>query len=248
MTSSCILQHTRRFLSYNMVDGRASLIPPIEDAKVALDLRRGQACCKVARSARREARFRVHPGAGKQPRARYFCRDNGTIKALLPGRWNLAAGIVAQAVAYRYPKERVVTKGMKWTIPAEASPIDIDLLCEVAGFSEVAGRETVAFKSEGQLSNHEYQQSIAKQLQVARKNEEKQGSALHLRKYLEKRMELVIKQRWSRAFRGTWYVDMRNGLTLRRELAATTRIRERASFRQHRDEGQPSPENLARLG
>jgi hypothetical protein len=204
---------------YTITDGQASVISPIDSATIAIHISVNHYVTKLGtREIEGPAcKFIVGLVNGQ---LHYFEPDSTIVKKLPRSRVTPACIALGAALVFYYPKKNVLAKGMKWTIPA-ASHHGIELPCEVVGFAEIAGGEAAVIKAERHLSNQEYQRDIAGQMKRARENEQKRGSSSHVSQTLAKSLQEIIKEECTQAFQFTWYVDLKSGITVRRELVAT---------------------------
>jgi len=82
----------------------------------------------------------------------------------------------------------------------------------------------VALKAERRLNNQEYQRSIAVQIQQAKDFRKQQGpnpNVDDMARSLEGALAQVIKEQSTQEFHAAWYVDITNGIMVRREVTTT---------------------------
>ena len=146
----------------------------------------------------------------------FFDNADGAPQRLPLARVSPACVGLGTGITFSYPKDEPLAKGMKWTVP-ETSRFNFDLPCEIAGFAEVAGRETVKILAERTLSNQDVQRLIARRMRGA-KNEAR-----------ESRVKEAIAENTTMAYHFTLYADLKTGVVMRQEVSLTVTRLGRAS-------------------
>jgi hypothetical protein len=136
---------------YNVTAGRATSTDAIEDGKLAIRICTEQMATK--------SRFhRQEMAGGECAIVPYrFTRDyfqvlGGTPKKVPRSEVNIPCALVASWLTFRYPTEELLAPGTKWINPNNSDSSDGNLSCEVVGFAEVGGRQTVKIRGEKQVS------------------------------------------------------------------------------------------------
>jgi hypothetical protein len=144
----------------------------------------------------------------------YFEVAQGAPKKIPFKKVNSACMDLASGLAIDYPKRKELVKGMKWKIP-RTSDSYYEYPCEIIGFAEVAGKETVKITIEKNLSNQDMLEWISWGIQQEKEEKERES--------WKEYQKIVVKEEQTRAIQIISYVDMKMGLNVRYEWKSTTR-------------------------
>lgn len=198
---------------YSVTKGQVLSIQPIDDSRLAL-LIRAEQMSTISQTSQREL-----PG-GKCVIVPYdFTRDyyelvGDTPRKVARSKVNIPCALLGAYLTFRYPAGTALSLGAKWTNPKTSDSSDGSLACEVEGFAEVAGKQTVTIRGEKQVS---YKPAPAVLLRT--------GSQKHTQKELDEQAEQLLRkikeEQPALATEGVHkvaYLDLATGLTLRQEL------------------------------
>jgi hypothetical protein len=204
---------------YFFTEGRVTVIAPVEDHRPTMLIRAEK---HVIESPRRH----VEEPCGEcvlAPRPDsieywndYFELGHGAPKKVLAGKVNAAARACSVfAMRPRYiPQEKALAMGMKWLLPEKAH--GAELPCQIVGFVEVAGKQTVEIVAEKHLNNQEYQRWATWELR-----QEKEGDIAPKGYDYDAKTKLrvkgIIEDEMTLAIRHVYYIDRKTGITVRRE-------------------------------
>jgi hypothetical protein len=208
-------------ISYTFNDGRVTVVAPVKDNRPALLVRAQKRVFDVVRR-RDGVRIREEKPGGEcvlVPRADgfdYFELDHGVAKKVLAGKINIAARVCAGfASRPEYiPQDKPLTAGMRWRIPEKLR--GVELPCEIAGFADVGGRETVKIVAEKHLNNQEYQHFGVWELQ-REKEDDVAPKGFDYEARTKERLKLAIEKKTTMALRFVYYIDRQTGITVRSE-------------------------------
>jgi hypothetical protein len=144
----------------------------------------------------------------------YFEAGQGTPKKIPLEKVNYACMNLAVGLTCYYPKGKALTKGMKWSYPKTADYPFEEAPYEIAGFANVAGKETVKIVVDGHNNNQEIQDRI--NWRIGQSKEEKERT--DLKRYLKS----VIEDEQTREYHSTVYIEMKTGFNVRQEWRGTT--------------------------
>ncbi|HEY4761155.1 MAG TPA: hypothetical protein VIH42_11295, partial [Thermoguttaceae bacterium] len=151
----------------------------------------------------------------------FFEVGQGVYKKISRAKVNIPCILLAMGLTFQYPKGKPLERGMKWTIP-ETSHYNVELPCEIVGFAQVVGRETVKIKAERHLNNQEVQHFITYQMQQVKKIEKERGSNYDADAAMKREVKEAIEEEETRAWKVTCYVDLESGITVRQEFNIMT--------------------------
>jgi hypothetical protein len=200
---------------YMVADGRITVIAPVEDNRPAVLIRAQE---KVFESPRHHEEkpcgtFVLVP---RPDGFDCFDLDHGAPKKVLPGKVNAAAlACSGFATRPRYiPNEKSFAVGIKWLLPEKSHGAEVP--CEIVGFAEVAGRETVKIVAEKHLTNQEFQHFITWEHQQE-KEAEIGPKGFDYDAATKQSVKRIAEKEMTMALRFVYYVDRKTGITVRCE-------------------------------
>ena len=221
---------------YVFVDGLITAVPPIVDDKPTLSISEAMIATKSRMVNGGESSgscIVVMDNATFD----YYQIEQGSPRKVSKAKVSPACSVVGSQLAFDYPKGKPLSRGAKWTLTNTALKNGlvisdkIDLNCEVVGFAEVAGRQTVKMQAEKRLTSQAYADVVAAtggtgpeeaalRSSVAEDSEQKIAKVQRLvnGKGESSRAEQILREGISKKIHLVSYVDLKTGVPARREL------------------------------